>query len=152
MNLHGQTSSINAKLFVTTLTRKTQEWFTNLPSGSIESFEQLIQKFAFHFASKRKAKRSATHLLTIRQGEKESLKSFVGRFNNETLEVQDLRIDMMVSILIHGLKKGPFASTLARDPSINGEQLMGLAQKYIDEEEMKAIKDSEWIYGDCDRG
>ncbi|KAL2249921.1 UNVERIFIED_CONTAM: Retrovirus-related Pol polyprotein from transposon opus [Sesamum indicum] len=144
MNLYGQASSIVAKLFVTTLTGKAQEWFTNLPPGSIESYEQLVQKFAFHFASKRKQKRSATHLFTIRQGENESLKNFMGRFNNETLEVQDLRIDMMTSILIHGLKKGVFASALARDPPIDTEQLMVMAQKYIDEEEMNAMKDEEW--------
>ncbi|KAL0449373.1 UNVERIFIED_CONTAM: hypothetical protein Slati_1493700 [Sesamum latifolium] len=56
MNLYGQSSAINAKLFVTTLTGKAQEWFTSLPSGGIETFEQLIQKFTFHFASKRKQK------------------------------------------------------------------------------------------------
>ncbi|KAL0427471.1 UNVERIFIED_CONTAM: hypothetical protein Slati_2921900 [Sesamum latifolium] len=124
----------------------------NLPTGSIESFEWLIQKFAFHFACKRKAKRSATHLFTIRQKEEESLKSFMGRFNNETLEVQDLRIDMMVNILIHGLKKGSFASALARDPPGDVKQLMSIAQKYIDEEEMNAIKDDEWFRGrDRDR-
>ncbi|KAL2224135.1 UNVERIFIED_CONTAM: hypothetical protein Sindi_2943200 [Sesamum indicum] len=96
-----------AKLFATTLTGKAQEWFTNLPRGSIDSHEQMIQKFSFfHFASRRKQKRSATHLFTIRQREDETLKSFVGRFNNEMIEIQDLRIDMMVSILIHGLKKG----------------------------------------------
>ncbi|KAL2232858.1 UNVERIFIED_CONTAM: Villin-5, partial [Sesamum indicum] len=144
MNLYGQSSSIIAKLFVTTLTGKAQEWFTNLLPGSIELHEQLVQKFAFHFASKRKQKRSATHLFTIRQGENESLKSFMGRFNNETLEVQDLRIDMMTSILIHGLKKGVFASALARDLLMDIEQLMAVAQKYIDEEEMNAMKDEEW--------
>ncbi|XP_011100179.1 uncharacterized protein LOC105178414 [Sesamum indicum] len=41
MNLYGQSSSIIAKLFVTTLTGKAQEWFTNLLPGSIESHEQL---------------------------------------------------------------------------------------------------------------
>ncbi|KAL0374128.1 UNVERIFIED_CONTAM: hypothetical protein Sradi_3328500 [Sesamum radiatum] len=144
MNLYGQSNVINAKLFVTTLTGKTQEWFTSLPSGGIESFEQLIQKFTFHFASKRKQKRSATYLFNIRQKEDESLKNFIGRFNNETLEVQDLRIDMIVSILIHGLKKGPLASALARDPPEDIEQLMKVAQKYIDEEEINAMKDGEW--------
>ncbi|KAL0410964.1 UNVERIFIED_CONTAM: hypothetical protein Slati_3686100 [Sesamum latifolium] len=144
MNLYGQSSAINAKLFITTLTGKAQEWFTSLPSGGIETFEQLIQKFTFHFASKRKQKRSATYLFNIRQREDESLKNFIGRFNNETLEVQDLRIDMMVSILIHGLKKGPFASALARDPPEDVEQLMRIAQKYIDEEEINAMKDGEW--------
>ncbi|XP_011078669.1 uncharacterized protein LOC105162367 [Sesamum indicum] len=67
----------------------------------------------------------------------------MGRFNNETLEVQDLRTDMMVSILIHGLKKGSFTSALARNPPNDVEQLMALAQKYIDEEEMNAMKDAE---------
>ncbi|KAL0449612.1 UNVERIFIED_CONTAM: hypothetical protein Slati_1517600 [Sesamum latifolium] len=95
MNLYGQSSAINAKLFVTTLTGKAQEWFTSLPNGGIETFEQLVQKFTFHFASKRKQKRSATYLFNIRQKEDESLKNFIGRFNNETLEIQDLRIDMM---------------------------------------------------------
>ncbi|KAL2248078.1 uncharacterized protein LOC105179804 [Sesamum indicum] len=50
---------------------------------------------------------------------------------------------MIVSILIHGLRKGPFTSALARDPPSDVEQLMALAQKYIDEEEMNAVKDSE---------
>ncbi|KAL0344709.1 UNVERIFIED_CONTAM: hypothetical protein Sradi_4302200 [Sesamum radiatum] len=117
MNLYGQSSAINAKLFVTNLTRKAQEWFTSLPSGNMETFDQLIQKFIFHFAR---------------------------RFNNETLEVQDLRIDMIVSILIHGLKKGPLASALARDPPEDVEQLMKIAHKYIDEEEINAMKAGEW--------
>ncbi|KAL2247280.1 UNVERIFIED_CONTAM: hypothetical protein Sindi_2580300 [Sesamum indicum] len=110
---------------------------------SIKSHEQLIQKFTFHFASKWKQKLSATHLFTIRQRDNETLKSFMGKFNNETLEVQDLRIDMMVSILIHGLRKGLFASALARHPPTDVEQLMSVAQKYIDEEEMNAMKDGE---------
>ncbi|KAL2226532.1 UNVERIFIED_CONTAM: hypothetical protein Sindi_2011900 [Sesamum indicum] len=132
-----------AKLFATTLTGKAQEWFTNLPRGSIESYEQLVQKFHFHFASKKKQKRSATHLFNIRQREEETLKNFMGSFTNETLEVQELRNYMIVSILIHGLRKGPFTSALARDPPGDVEQLMALAQKYIDEEEMNAMKDSE---------
>ncbi|KAL2226319.1 UNVERIFIED_CONTAM: hypothetical protein Sindi_1990600 [Sesamum indicum] len=105
-----------AKLFATTLSGKAQEWFTSLPRESVESYEQLVQKFYFHFASKKKQKRSATHLFNIRQKEDETLRNFMGRFNNETLEVQELRIGMIVSILIHGLKKGPFTSALARDP------------------------------------
>ncbi|KAL0458045.1 UNVERIFIED_CONTAM: hypothetical protein Slati_0431700 [Sesamum latifolium] len=153
MYLYGQSGHIIAKLFVTTLEGKSQEWFTNLPSGSIESYEQLLQKSTFHFTSKRKQKRSATHFFTIRQKEEELMKSFVGRFNNETLEIQYLRIDMMESILIHGLKKGSFASALARDSPTDVEELMKMAQKYIDEEEMNSMKDGEWQGNrDRDRG
>ncbi|KAL2230498.1 UNVERIFIED_CONTAM: hypothetical protein Sindi_1644200, partial [Sesamum indicum] len=117
MNLYRQFGPIMAKLFVTTLAGKAQEWFTSLPSGSIETYDQLTQKFSFHFVSKRKQKRSATHLFTIRQGENEPLKKFMGIFNNETLEVQDLRIDMMLSVLIHGLKKGPFSLGISARPT-----------------------------------
>lgn len=48
LNLYGQPAPIMAKLFATTLTGKAQEWFTNLPRGSIESYDQLVQKFNFH--------------------------------------------------------------------------------------------------------
>ncbi|KAL0327981.1 UNVERIFIED_CONTAM: hypothetical protein Scaly_2230700 [Sesamum calycinum] len=83
MNLYGHTDPINAKLFVTTLSGNSQEWFTSLPSGTIESYSQLIQNFTFHFASKKKKRRATTYLFTIRQREDESLKSFIGRFNND---------------------------------------------------------------------
>ncbi|KAL2241098.1 UNVERIFIED_CONTAM: hypothetical protein Sindi_0751000 [Sesamum indicum] len=87
------------------------------PQEHVSAFElTVVQKFAFHFASKRKAKRSTTNLFTIRQKSDEFLKNFIGRFNNETFEVYDLRINMITSILIHGLKKRPFALALARDP------------------------------------
>ncbi|XP_011069450.1 uncharacterized protein LOC105155274 [Sesamum indicum] len=119
----------------------------------LEHLAAFDMKFSFHFASKRKQKRSAIYLFTIRQQDNEGLKSFMGRFNNETLEVPDLKIDMMVSILIHGLKKGALASALARDPPSDVEQLMCMAQKYIDEEEMNAMKDGEWrIEHGRDRG
>ena len=62
-----------------------------------------------------------------------------------------MRIDMMKSILIHGLKKGLFASALARDPPGDVQQLMYLARKYIDEE-INGNKDREWDRGrDRDR-
>ncbi|KAL2252700.1 UNVERIFIED_CONTAM: hypothetical protein Sindi_0064700 [Sesamum indicum] len=69
MNLYGQPGPIMAKLFATTLLGKAQEWFTNLPRGSIESYEQLVQKFNFHFASKKKQKRSATPIQHPSEGE-----------------------------------------------------------------------------------
>lgn len=104
----------------------------------------MVRKFLHHFASKNKTKRSAAHLLLIRQGEWKSLRDFINRFNNQRLKVQDLNIDMMISILIHGLKKRAFASALVRDPPLDTEHLMEVAQLYIHEEEMIELKDLEW--------
>lgn len=84
----------------------------------------------------------------IKQKEDESLWSFVGRFNNEMLEVHDLRIDMMISILFHRLKKDPLASALARDLPESVEQLMEIMQNNIHEEGINTMKDVEWVrYG-----
>ncbi|KAL2236301.1 UNVERIFIED_CONTAM: hypothetical protein Sindi_0821800 [Sesamum indicum] len=90
--------------------------------GQMDSIKAKL--FVTTLTGKAKQKRSAT-LFTIRQRDNETLKNFMGRFNNETLEVQDLRIDMMVSILIHGLKKAPFAFALARDPPTNDGEWLG---------------------------
>ncbi|KAK4388269.1 hypothetical protein Sango_2433500 [Sesamum angolense] len=91
LQVYSHSNGSSGKRFPTMI-RKPQECFTNFPSGgSIETFELLVQKFTFHFASKRKQKRSATYLFNIRQNDDESLKNYIGRFNNEILEVQDLR-------------------------------------------------------------
>lgn len=46
------------------------------------------------------------------------------------LEVPDLRVDI-ISIFIHGLKKGAVASALAREPPADVEDLMTMAERYI---------------------
>ncbi|KAL0370833.1 UNVERIFIED_CONTAM: hypothetical protein Sangu_0401400 [Sesamum angustifolium] len=38
------------KIFRTTLAGKAMTWFNQLPSGTINSFEQLSQRFLHHFA------------------------------------------------------------------------------------------------------
>ena len=75
--------------FLTTLKGAAREWFTKLPTSSVDSFEQLSNAFLRHFIGGQRPKRSADHLLTIRQGEKETLRSYVKRFTRETLEVDE---------------------------------------------------------------
>ena len=66
--------------FPITLKRATREWFTKLPMSSIDNFEQLSSSFIRHFVDGQHPKRIADHLLTIKQGEKETLRSYVTRF------------------------------------------------------------------------
>ncbi|KAK4416050.1 hypothetical protein Salat_2712400 [Sesamum alatum] len=127
---------MNARIFVTMLQGRAQEWFTSLPELSIPTFDAFVSKFLYQFASKRRSKRSATYLFSIRQMARETLKGFMARFNNEMLDVQDLRIEMVTNILIHGLDKGPFASALARNPPKNMEELSEMAEQYIRKEEI----------------
>ena len=75
--------------FPTTLKGAAREWFTKLPTSSVDRFEQLSNAFLCHFIGGQRPKRPVNHLLTIRQGEKETLRSYVKRFTRETLEVDE---------------------------------------------------------------
>ncbi|XP_075670459.1 uncharacterized protein LOC142640277 [Castanea sativa] len=63
--------------FPTTVKEAVREWFTKLPTLSIDSFEQLGNFFLHHFARGQCLGRPADHLLTIKQGENETLREFV---------------------------------------------------------------------------
>ena len=57
---------ILCRSFPTTLKGAAQEWFTKLPTSSIDNFEQLGNAFLRHFVGGQCPKRPADHLLTIR--------------------------------------------------------------------------------------
>ena len=75
--------------FPTILKGAAREWFTKLPTSSVDNFEQLSNTFLRHFIGGQRPKRLTDYLLTIRQGEKETLRSYVKRFTQETLEVDE---------------------------------------------------------------
>ena len=87
LGLHQPPDEILFHSFPTILKGVTTEWFTKLPTSSIDNFEQLGNAFLRHFVGGQRLRRLADHLLTIRQEEKETLRSYVKRFTRETLEV-----------------------------------------------------------------
>ena len=89
LGLQQSPDEILCHFFPTTLKGAAREWFTKLPTSSVDSFEQLNNAFLCHFIGGQRPKRPADHLLTIRQGENETLRSYVKRFTRETLEVDE---------------------------------------------------------------
>ena len=85
LGLQQPPDEILCRSFPTTLKGAAREWFTKLPTPSIDDFEQLSNAFLRHFIRGQRPKRLADHLLTIRQGERETLRSYVKRFTRETL-------------------------------------------------------------------
>jgi len=75
--------------FPTTLKGAAKEWFTKLPTSSINSFKQLNSSFLRHFVGGQHPRRPGDHLLTIKQGEKKTLRSYTKHFTWETLEVDE---------------------------------------------------------------
>ena len=85
MHLQGVPDEIMCKAFPTTLKGPARVWFSKIPPNSISSFDELSKLFVNNFIGGQRHKRSSSSLLTIEQGENESLRSFMTRFNKEAL-------------------------------------------------------------------
>ena len=59
-------NKILCRSFLATLKGAAREWFTKLPTSSIDNFEQLSSSFIRHFVGVQRPKRLADHLLTIK--------------------------------------------------------------------------------------
>ena len=121
-----------------------REWFTKLPTSSIDTFEQLGSSFVCHFVRGQRPKRPADHLLTIRQGEKETLRSYVKCFTRETLEVDEADDMVQLTTFKAGLKFREFVVSLAKIPPWTMAEMLLKAQKYMNAEDALAtIRDEE---------
>ncbi|XP_058080621.1 uncharacterized protein LOC131228771 [Magnolia sinica] len=94
-----------------------------------ESARKLSRLFLTQFISGKKSRKLTTHLFTIKQGPKDSLKDFIARFNEEALQVEDYDDKMTLSAMFNGLKEGKFTF------SIGKAKLITRAQKYTNVEE-----------------
>ena len=115
-----------------------------LPTSSIDSFKQLSNAFLSHFVGRQHSKRPADHLLTIRQREKEILRSYVKCFTRETLEVYEADDKVQLTTFKARLKSREFVVSLAKNPPNTMAEMLLKAQKYMKAEDaLAAIKDVE---------
>ena len=87
MEIHGYQDPVRCRAFAITLKGPALAWFNRLPPSSISSFRELSIVFVSHFIGARTYRKTSYHLLTIKQSPQENLKSYVQRFNVESLRV-----------------------------------------------------------------
>ena len=90
MYLQGVPNEIMCRAFPTTLKVPIRVWFSKIPPNTESSFEELSKLFVNNFIRGQSHKRFSSSLLTIEQGENESLQSFITRFNREALTVDKM--------------------------------------------------------------
>jgi hypothetical protein len=86
----GYTMASMCHAFQETLTGEALSWFFDLKPSSISSYEQLIQEFTERFILRSDGYHTTAHLFKMEQGEKETLKSFVNRWQTATSRCRDL--------------------------------------------------------------
>ena len=135
LGLQQHPNEILCRSFPTTLKGATKEWFTKLPTSSIDNFEQLSSSFVRHFVGRQRPKRTVDHLLTIKQDEKETLRSYVTRFTRGMLEVDESDDKVQLTTCKAGLKSRDFLVSLAKNPPKTMAKALLKAQKYMNAED-----------------
>ncbi|XP_030936070.1 uncharacterized protein LOC115961191 [Quercus lobata] len=144
LGLQQPSDEILCRSFPTTLKGAAREWFTKLPNSSIDNFDQLSSAFLRHFIGGQRPRRPVDYLLTIRQGEKETLRSYVKRFTRETLEVDEADDKVQLTTFKAGLRSRDLVASLAKNPPKTMAEMLLKAQKYMNAEDaLAAIKDTE---------
>ena len=112
MHLQGVLDEIMCRTFPTILKGPARVWFSNIPSNMVSSFEELSKMFVNNFIGGQRHKHSSSSLLTIEQGENESLRSFITCFNREALTVDEMDDKLLLAAFHYGVKSYLFIHKL----------------------------------------
>uniref|UniRef100_A0A2N9INV2 Uncharacterized protein n=1 Tax=Fagus sylvatica TaxID=28930 RepID=A0A2N9INV2_FAGSY len=142
MCLQGVPDEIMCRAFPTTLKGPARIWFKKLIPGSVGSFAQLSHSFFNHFIGGQRCGRPTTHLLNVRQREGETLRSYLTRFNKETLLVDGADDKVVLTAFISGLQSGDFLFSVYKDPPTSMSEMMYEAQRYMNGEDALQARDT----------
>ncbi|XP_058068266.1 uncharacterized protein LOC131217368 [Magnolia sinica] len=106
------------------------------------SAQKLSRLFLTQFTSDKKSRKPNTHLLTIKQGPKESLKDYIARVNEEALQVEYYNDKMTLNAVFSGLKEGRFTFSIGKNPPKTLAEFVARAQKYNNAEEFTNARKS----------
>ncbi|XP_058071174.1 uncharacterized protein LOC131220233 [Magnolia sinica] len=126
MQIQTATDEMMCRGFSITLTGSARSWYRQLKPNSVGSFAEPSRLFLTQFISGKKSRKLTTHLFTIKQGLKESLKD---------LQVKDYDDKMALSAMFSGLKEGKFTFSIGKNPPKTLVELVTRAQKYTNAEE-----------------
>ena len=137
MELHGYQAPVRCRAFAITLKCPALAWFNRLPPSSISSFRELSIAFVSHFIGARTYRKPSYHLLTIKQSLQESLRSYVQRFNAESLKVDipDEKFTITAFIAGLGVQSKDLMFSISKNPQASMDEVLAKAEKYINGEE-----------------
>ena len=137
MELHWYQDPVRCKAFAITLKGLALAWFNILPPSSISSFRELSIAFVSHFIGARTYRKPSYHLLTIKQSSQESLRSYVQRFNAESLKVDILDEKFAITVFIAelGVQSKDLMFSISKNPQASMAEVLAKAKKYINGEE-----------------
>ena len=101
----------------------------------MSSFEVLSNLFVNNFIRGQRHKRSSSSLLTKEQGENESLQSFITRFNQEALTVDEMDDKLLLAAFHNGVNSNLFIHKLYEQEPQTMAELVHSAQSFMNAED-----------------
>lgn len=130
----GYTMASLCHTFQETLTGEALSWFFDLKPNSISSYTQLCDEFAERFILRTDGYRTTAHLFKMQQGDSETLKTFVNRWQTATARCRDLDKPLAYAAFIQALRKGHFLLELNTRHPLDYDQLMTVATRHAQAE------------------
>ena len=142
MELHEYQDPVRCRTFAITLKGPALAWFNKLPPSSVSSFRELSIAFVSHFIGARTYRKPSYHLHTIKQNPQESLRSYVQRFNAESLKVDvpDEKFAITTFITGLGVQSKDLMFSISKNPQTSMAEVLAKAEKYINGEEALTSK------------
>ena len=119
------------RAFPITLKGPARVWFSKIPPSLVSSFENLGKLFVNNFIGGQRHKRSSSSLLTIEQGENESLRSFITRFNWEVLTVDEVDDKLLLAAFHNGVNSDLFIHKLYEKEPQSMAEFVHSAQNFM---------------------
>ena len=141
MHLQGVPDEIMCKAFPTTLRGAARIWFSRLTPNSINTFKELSAQFTSHFIGGHRYKKSTACLMSIKQREDETLRSYITRFNKEALSINEADDNILVTAFTNGLRKGKFLFSLYKNDPKTMSEVLYKATKYMNTEDALSARE-----------
>ncbi|XP_023914076.1 uncharacterized protein LOC112025638 [Quercus suber] len=101
----------------------------------VGSFEELSKLFINNFIGGQRHKHFLSSLLTIKQGENESLRSFITRFNRKALTVGEMNDKLLLAAFHNGVSSDLFIHKLYDQELQTLVELIHSAQSFMNAED-----------------
>ena len=155
IELHGYQDPVRCWAFAITLKSPALAWFNRLPPSSISSFRELSITFVSHFIGAWTYMKPSYHLLTIKQQPQENLRSYVQRFNEESLkvDVSDEKFAITAFIVGLGVQSKDLMFCISKNPQATMAEVLSKEEKYINgKEALTSKRESSSAHKDKNRG
>ena len=109
--------------------------------NSINIFKELSAQFTSHFIGGHRYKKSTACLISIKQREDETLRSYITRFNKEALSIDEANDKILVATFTNGLRKGKYLFSLYKNNLKTMSEVLYRATKYMNAEDAQLARE-----------